>query len=86
MNKMIEQIYTIQTEEDPCLFMGGNRERIKREWALYDELYSSLLEKNKTLFLEYTNHCTERHAEELKNAYEKGFKAAIRLLAESMKE
>ena len=86
MNKIIEQICKIQLEENPCLFTPENREQSKKEWGLYDELYSGLSGEIKTKFLEYTNLCAERHAEGVRFAYEKGFKDAIRLLLESLKE
>lgn len=86
MSEIIEQIYKIQLEEDPCLITAKSREQSKKEWGLYDELYAGLSGKMKALFLEYTNVCAERHADCVKSAYEKGFKDAIRLLLESMRE
>lgn len=86
MSEIIEQIYKMQLEENPCLITAKSREQSKKEWGLYDELYAALSGKTRDLFLEYTNVCAEGRADCVKSAYEKGFKDAMRLLLESMKE
>ncbi len=86
MDKIIERIYMMETEENPCLFVDENRERTNKEWALYNRLYNDLSQELKALFSEYANLSAERHREELKSAYEKGFKTGAKLMVESMRE
>ena len=52
----------------------------------YTTMYQNLQNQEKQIFLEYTNLKEERYKEELKSVYEYGFKEAIQLMAEALKD
>lgn len=86
MEKILEKLYKLHIEDGFYPYGRINHENEKKEWELYHYLYQNLHNQEKQIFLEYTNLKEERYKEELKSVYEYGFKEAIQLIAEALKD
>ena len=60
--------------------------KMRNKSGNYTTMYQNLQNQEKQIFLEYTNLKEERYKEELKSVYEYGFKEAIQLMAEALKD
>lgn len=60
--------------------------KMRKKSGNYTTMYQNLQNQEKQIFLEYTNLKEERYKEELKSVYEYGFKEAIQLMAEALKD
>lgn len=85
MEKIINKLYemSLNTAEPFGFF---DKESTEQEWRCYDSLYDNLSKEDREIFREYVNLRGLRSAHELQAAYEKGFKTAIQLLMEALKE
>ena len=79
-------MYDLYIGEDILLFGKQDKAMINKECDLYDFLYERLDEKTKRCLAEYLFVLQERHAKELRAVYTRGFKDAIQLWEESLKE
>ncbi len=86
MEKIIEKLYYLHKENEPFPYGKVCREKENREWELYHYLYENLLIDERSIFSEYINLKTDRNKEELLASYEFGFKTAIQLITEALKE
>jgi hypothetical protein len=86
MENIIEKLYDLHLKVETFPFGQTNAEDTNREWRLYDYLYKTLNGELKKMFCEYARLNGTRHSEEAKNAYMYGFKTAITLIAEALKE
>ena len=86
MEKIIEKFYDLHLQEEQLPFGFVDKERMNKEYDAYCTLSQTLPPSIKGLFAEYVNLSDERHKAELKCMYEYGFKTAIKLLIEGMKE
>ena len=86
MNKVIEKFYKIYLDEEAFLVSMVDKEKAKEEWELYNVLYENLSEEHKKELLKYIHLRGDREKEELKEAFVRGFKTAVRLWAEALKE
>ena len=72
-------------EEGESLFLP-KKENLDREWELFHLFAETLPFEKKELFLEYAQLRTEKETSSQQTAYKLGFKTAIRLLTETLKE
>lgn len=86
MEKIIENLYNIHITKENFPFGVPNKEQENREWELYNNLYEKLSGDERAMFLEYAELRAERQKEERQAVYMYGFKTAIRLIIESLKE
>ncbi len=86
MEKIIEKLFQLQLNNELFLVGACNKEDTDQECKLYSELYDMLPQENKNKFFQYVNLCGVRHTEELKIAYKNGFKTAIKMLLEALKD
>ena len=86
MEKMIEKFYELHLQEEQYPFGVIDKERMQKEYEAYYTLVDALSPCEKEQMLEYVNLNNERHKSELKAMYEYGFKMAINLILESVKE
>ena len=86
MDRIFEKLYEAHIEEEQENFSIIESNLIKKEYDVYLELFESLSGAQKKLLSEFSTVRDERFERETKKAYIKGFKTAIRLMAESSKE
>ena len=86
MEKMIEKLYQMQVEEEQFLCRVVDREKRQRECDAYLMFSQTLPQFMRGQLTEYIDLCDERHKAELQAAYEYGFKTAIKLVLESLKD
>ena len=86
MDKIIDKLYGLQFNIDNYPLGITNKENIEKEYGIYYILQNNLLGENKDLFLRYVDLNEERRSEELRVAYENGFKTAIKLVLEGISE
>ena len=86
MEKIIEKLYEIHLNEEQYPFGIVDKESIQKEYDLYFFLSQTLSGDDKEHFSEYANLNDERHKMELKAMYEYGFKTAVKLFLETIKE
>lgn len=86
MENIIEKLYALHLDTDSTTLGIPNKESLDAEWKLYDFLYENLADECKKSFSQYANLRNERAEEECKSAYKAGFKTALRLILESVKE
>ena len=86
MNKVIEKFYKIYLDEEAFLVSMIDKEKAKEEWERYNVLYENLSEEHKKELLKYIHLRGDREKEELKEAFVRGFKTAVRLWTEALKE
>ena len=85
MQDLIEQLYEVHLKNADYPLGVYDRELTKEEWETYLDLIDNLPNKLKEKFLRYNELSNVRHAEETKNAYKYGFKNAVCLLTEALK-
>ena len=86
MEKMIEKFYQLHLQEEQFPFGITDREKMEKEYDAYIMLSQTLPKFMKEQLSEYVNLSDERHKAELQAAYEYGFKTAIKLMLESVKD
>lgn len=86
MEKIIEKLYDFHINTSNFPFGKPCKENMDREWELYNFLFENLSEEHRKIFLEYVELHGIRQNEESKVVYEYGFKTAVRLITESLKE
>ena len=86
MEKMIERLYQAHLQEEALPFGVTNRENMQKECEVYCSLLEGLKQPMKDQLREYENLTEERHKAELQAAYEYGFKTAVKLVLESLKD
>ena len=85
MEQIIDKLYELSLNT-PQHFDVFDKETIDKEWRCYDYLYKNLNEKCKKVFIEYLELRSSRNSRELQIAYESGFKTAVQLFTEALKE
>ena len=86
MDKIIEKLYNSHLQEEQFPFGIAEKESMQKEYDAYCTLSEMLSKEGKELLMEYSDLNEVRHKSELKSAYENGFKTAIKLILESVKE
>ena len=86
MEKMIERLYQAHLQEEQLPFGVPNREKQQKECEIYCTFSEDLPQPMKALLKEYDSLIEERHKAELQAAYEYGFKAAVKLILEGIKD
>ena len=86
MDKVIEKLYNLHLEEEQFPFGVVDKESMEKEYDTYCMLAQTLPKFMKQQLSEYANLNDERHKRELQAAYEYGFKTAMKLILESVKE
>ena len=86
MDDIFKKLYDLHLITSATPFGQVDKETLDEEWRLYHFLYENLSKENKQAFSEYTNLRETRQNEETKAAYIYGFKTAIQLIIESLKE
>lgn len=86
MEDMIDKLYNLHLNTNSFPLGVPDKEALDEEWKLYDFLYESLPDEYKKAFLRYIELRGIRQSEELRNVYSYGFKGAVKLILESMKE
>ncbi len=85
MENLLDKISAFYLETADYALIPTNTE-VDKEWELYSILYEHLSEEYRNILLEYIHIRGTRRCEEIKTAYKQGFKAAIHLFTESLKE
>ena len=86
MEKIIEKLYKIHLEEEQLPFGVVDKEVIEKEYEAYCLLSQTLPQDMRKRLSEYANLNEERRKVEMQAAYQYGFKTAIRLILEGIKE
>lgn len=86
MENIIETLYDLHIRTNPQPFGFISPEQTKQESQLYCFLYENLLEKDKKIFFNYMDLLNTRHNTQLQEAYAYGFKTAMKLILQSIKE
>ena len=86
MNKIVEKFYELHLQEEQFPFGVVDKESMQKEYEAYCMLSQTLSPSMKNMLSEYVNLNDERHKAELKAMYKYGFKTAIQLIFESLKE
>ena len=86
MEKIIEKLYQLHLQEEDFFLGVVDREKMQKEYDVYCALSQTLPAFMKEQLTEYSNLNEERHQAELKAAYEYGFKTAIKIVLEGIKE
>lgn len=86
MENIIEKLYDLHIRTNPQPFGFIPAEKTKQESQLYCFLYETLSEKDKKIFFNYMDLLNTRHNTQLQAAYTYGFKAAMKLILQSIKE
>ncbi len=86
MEDMIEKLYELHVSTNTFPFGVPNKEEMDEEWKIYNFLYGMLCEPYKGEFSKYAELCKKREDAEYKAAYEYGFKAAIKIIIQGLKE
>ncbi len=86
MDNLIEKFYELYFGDSSFLIAITDKQNIKEEWNAYDILYKNLSDEQKKNLLKYVSLRGKRQAEELKEVFIRGFKTAVKLWTESLKE
>jgi hypothetical protein len=86
MDKIIEKLYNSHLQEEQFPFGIAEKESMQKEYELYCMLTQTMPQPMREQFREYVTLNEERHQSELKTIYEQGFKMAIKLILEGIKE
>ena len=86
MDKIIEKLYKLHLEEEQFPFGVADKESMQKECEVYCMLAQTLPQPMREQLSEYSALNEERHQSELQAAYEYGFKTAIKLVLESLKD
>lgn len=86
MDKVIEKFYEIYLDDEAFLVNITDKEKAKEEWGLYNVLYENTPKEYRKDLLKYIRLRGEREKEELKEVFIRGFKTAVSLRTEALKE
>ena len=86
MKDIIEKLYETYIETEAFLMGDIDKEKTSEEWKVYEILYESLTAEQEKKFLKYIRLRGDRQAKEMKKVFAEGFKTAIRLWTESLKQ
>ena len=86
MKDIIEKFYETYIEAETFLTGGIDKEKTNEEWKAYEILYESLTAEQEKKLLKYIRLRGDRQAQEMKKVFTEGFKTAIRLWTESLKQ
>lgn len=86
MENIIEHLFKVHMETDSHPLGKIDKEKNRTEYTLYQCLIDELGAEHKEKFRKYVNVCIEQKDEELKAMYEYGFKAAVRMFLEAIKD
>ena len=86
MEKIIEKLYQLHVQEEQYCFGIIDKEKMEKEYNAYCQLSQTLPAFMKGQLTEYSNLNEERHKAELQAAYVYGFKTAIKLILEGVKD
>ena len=86
MDKVIEIIFNSQMKTENFLFGLVDPEQEKEEYQQYSFLCNRLRDEEKTALSKYVELSNLRSSEEIKTAYEYGFKTAVKLIIGTLKE
>ena len=86
MESMIDKLFDLHMSTEALPLGRLDKEQTDREWELYFTLTEKLSKSDSSLFAEYLVLRQAREEVEKKNIYAYGFKAAIQLFIESLKE
>ena len=86
MKKWIEKLFDLHIKTETFPVGIPDKENINSEWRLYEFLLENLTDDNKKILTEYNNLTSMRHGKELEAVYKQGFKTAVCLLLEALKE
>ncbi len=86
MGDIFEKLYAIHLDTENFPYGKPNKEETDEEWELYQFLYEHLADNHKKAFLRYAELITERQDRERRAVYEYGFKTAVKLFIQSLKD
>ncbi len=86
MEKIIKKLYNMDLNQNLLRSLQADRKNAIQEWECYNDLFEKIPKESTKSFLRYMNLRANRECEELEKAYACGFKTAIRLLLESLKD
>lgn len=86
MNSIIERLYETHLKMEDLPFGTPDHEEEREEWELYLQLTKHLPEEHKEDFSRYIELRGNRQNREMKAVYDYGFKTAIKLMIEALKE
>lgn len=86
MEHIIDELFEVYQKKAEFPFGNPNSKTILREYELYEMMMEALPKEEKEMLREYAEACRLRNCEELKQAYIGGFKTAIKLFLESVKD
>ena len=85
MSKILNALFEVDKENISTPANQPKREDVNLEWELFHNIYEELPENKRELFLTYVRLRDTRENIEQRACYQHGFKTAIRLLNESLK-
>ena len=85
MQKLIHKLFDSYIKETPFP-LPKNNDTYKEEWEFFNRLYAESLEPLKQAFLDYVKLRDAREKLEQYECYKEGFKTAVRLITESLKD
>ena len=86
MKNIINALYHLQVNAEFPNFGKIDKEQNRKEWEFYQRLHEELSGTLKEIFIEYTDLLNTRYNLETQAAYEQGFKTAVSLIIEALKE
>lgn len=86
MDDILNKLYELHLKSTAFPLGKIDKNILDEEWQLYHFLYENLSDEHKKVFSRYTNLKEIRQNEETQAAYVSGFKAAIQLIINSLKE
>ena len=86
MEELIERLYNAHIREEAFPFGKNNLLKQSKEFAVYKYLKENLPEGYQKIFIDYIKAKEEREDSQLRYAYEQGFKAAVCLFVNSLKQ
>ena len=86
MEKIIEKLFGLRISEEGYLFSEPGKENLTEENRLYEFLYDNLEEEKREVFVRYVREAALGHGREVRAAYMEGFKTAVRLGIESLRD
>ena len=86
MDDIIDKLYAIHLDTETFPYGKPNKEEVDEEWSLYHFLYENLTDNCKQSFLRYVELITVRQDGERRAVYGYGFKTAVKLFIQSLKD
>ena len=86
MEFIIDELFEVYRKKTEFPFGKPNKQELLREFELYETIMEELSKEVKDTFREYAELCCLRSSEEIKQSYINGFKTAVQLFLETMKE